>query len=150
MAGQKYGEIEYSVGFSVDNQSLQTLKKSLQEISAMTTEQYQKATFDTSKNKSLAQSRKELIEIQKEAALVQTALEKAFNANLGTTNITKFSQSLKGIDLSKLYKEFKDIGPAGTTAFRSLATGLTTMNIQMKESHKLLDQMATSLKNTVK
>ena len=149
MAGQKYGEIEYSVGFSIDNQSLQTLKKSLQEISTMTVEQYQKANFNTSQNKTLEQSRKELIEIQKEVTLVQNALEKAFNTNLGTTNITKFSQSLKGVDLSKLYKDLTSLGPAGTTAFRSLATGLTTMNIQAKESHKLLDKMATSLKNTI-
>jgi hypothetical protein len=148
MASHKNGEIEYNIGFNIDNRSLQELKKNLQEISNMTTTQYQQMNPNASKDTAKAMS--ELVAIKKEAQVVEEALKKAFNPNLGTTNISKFGQELKGVKLDKLYKDFQDLGSIGPTTFRNLTTSLVTTNNHFKESHKLLDQMATSLKNTVK
>lgn len=148
MAGHKYGEINYTVKVNADNQSLQALKQSLQEISNMTTSQFQILNPNASKDAKKAMD--ELVQIKKEAAEVETALNKAFNTSIGTTNITKFSQSLKNVDLQHLYTTLTKLGPTGASAFRQLTTSLVTTNAQIRESHKLLDSMATSLKNTVK
>lgn len=134
MASHKYGEIKYNVGFNVDNQSLQDLKKTLQEISNMTTTQYK--TINPNASQDTRKAMDELVQIKKEARLVEEALSKAFNSNLGTTNISKFSQALKGVQLDNLYRDLKRIGPAGESAFRQLTTSLVTTNMQIRESHK--------------
>ena len=42
------------------------------------------------------------------------------------------------------------MGIVGQSALRNLNTSLTTTTTQLKQSNKLLDDMATSFKNTVK
>lgn len=144
----KFGEISYGIKFNVDSQSIQNLKKSLQDIQNMTTSQYQATNPNASRDLKTAMN--ELVSIKKEANEVQTALNKAFNPGLGTTNITKFSQELKNINLEKLYKNISLLGSTGQTAFRQLNTSLVTTNIQLKESNKLLDKMAITMANTIR
>ena len=148
MAGRNYGEINYKINFETNTQSLQNLKQQLQEIQNITTTQYQKMNPNASKNSQEAM--KELVAIKKEASQVQAALNKAFNINLGTANLQKFRQELNGLNLNTLYKDFLKLGTTGANAFRNLSAELITTNIQMKQSHKLLDNMATSFKNVVK
>ena len=147
MASHKYSEINYKVGFSVDNQSLQNLKSQLKEISNMTTSEFKNQPGYVGTTQ---QAMKELIALKKEAAQVEKALEKAYNPTLGTTNITKFTQSLNKIGIDKLAQDFSKLGATGNAAFRSLSTGIITTNTYMKQTHKLLDEMGTSLKNTIK
>ena len=144
----KFKEVTYNVKFNTDTQSLQALKKSLQEISNMTTSQYQ--SINPNAPKDLKAAHDELVAIKKEVGQVQTALDKAFNSSLGTTNITKFSQSLEHVDLTKLNRSMAQLGSVGQTAFRQLNTSLITTNTQLKESNKLLDKFATTFKNTVR
>lgn len=147
MAGHKYGEISYAVKLNVDNQSLQQLKSQLKEIANMTTSDFKTATgFKGSSQEAL----KELLAVKKEAALVEQAMQKAYNPNLGVTNISKFSQELHKIGLDKISQDFSKLGATGTAAFRSLSTGIITTNTYIKQSHKLIDEMGTSLKNTIK
>ena len=147
MAGHKYGEINYTVKVNADNQSLQNLKTQLKEIANMTTSDFRVATgFQGSKEQAL----KELLQLKKEAAQVEQALTKAFNPTLGTTNITKFTQSLNKMGIDKIATDFSKLGRLGNSAFNSLSTGISTTNTYLRQSHKLLDEMALSFKNTVK
>ena len=140
MAGHKYGEINYAVKLNVDNQSLQQLKSQLKEIANMTTSDFKAATgFKGSSQEAL----KELLAVKKEAALVEQAMQKAYNPNLGVTNISKFSQELHKIGLDKISQDFSKLGATGTAAFRSLSTGIITTNTYIKQSHKLIDEMGT-------
>jgi len=148
MASHKYEEINYNIGFSVDNTTLQNLKKNLQEIQNMTTSQYQAVNPNASRDMQVAL--KELLEIKKEAGSVQDALEKAFNTNLGTTNITKFNQNLKQLDLNRICNDMQKLGVLGVQTTNGIAMGAATMNNSFRESHKLLDDMARSFKNTIK
>ena len=148
MAGHKYGEVNYKIGFDIDTQSLNNLKKELQAIQNMTTTQYQKSNPNAASDATAAMH--ELVAIKKEAETVEAALKKAFNVNLGTINLTKFNQELKGLNLGNLYRDFSKLGVQGQQAFRGITTELLTTNTQMRQTHQLLDSMATSFKNTVK
>ena len=147
MATHKYGEIKYNVGFNVDNQSLQQLKSQLKEINNITTTQF-RDLIGFSGNKEDAY--KTLRTLKQEANQVAQALEKAYNPTLGTTNLTKFSQEINKIGLKKLQQDFSQLGYVGNSAFKTLTTSLITTNTYVKQSSKLLNEMATSLKNTAK
>lgn len=146
MASHKYGEVKYNIGFNVDKSSLNQLKTELQQINNMTTSQF-KNLFPEMNTK---QAHSELVRIKQEAAEVGKAIEQSFNPSLGTSNLTKFSQAINKIGVEKLYTDFSKLGVVGESAFRNLTTSLVTTNTQLRQSHKLLDDMATSLKNTVK
>lgn len=142
-------QINYKIGFDIEKNALGQLKNELKEIQNLTTSAY-KANNPSMAGKSLKEASIELSRIKAEAAQIEDALNKAFNPTLGVANLTKFSQAIKSIGIDKLQQDFNSLGSVGTSAFRSLTTSLVTTNVQLKESHKLLNDMAISFKNTVK
>ena len=100
----------------------------------------------------LTQAGQQLEGIKTTVKTLEVALEQAFNPKLGTLNITKFNQTLASSNLTvqDIYKNFSLAGTAGQNAFRNVATELLTTNMQLKQSHKLLTEMATTMANTVK
>lgn len=72
------------------------------------------------------------------------------NVNLGTVNISKFRNEFSKINIDQLYTQLSKIGPVGAKAFNDITSSLLAGNIQIRQSHKLLDDMANSFKNTVK
>lgn len=55
-----------------------------------------------------------------------------------------------GTSIEQVYQAFKAAGTTGEAAFRSLSSQVLSTNIQLKETHSLLDKMATTMANTVK
>lgn len=138
-------QIKYSVGFNIDKTALNELKASLQSIKSMTAGDLMKIN-----NTSLEAAQKDLKQIQQSVGVLEGALNKAFNTNLGTLNVSKFNQELKKIDLNKLYQDFTKAGSAGQAAFRNTTAQILTTNMQLKQTNSLLDSMATTMANTVK
>lgn len=136
------GQIKFGVGFNVDKSGLNTLKASLKDIQKLTT-----ADIKIGGN-----AEETLQRIQGMASKVEGALEKAFNPNLGTVNLTKFNNELKtsGLSIGQLGAEFAKAGVKGEAAFRNLSTQLLTTKVQVKQTHELLDKMANTLSNTVR
>ena len=136
------GSIKYSVGFNVDKTGLNQMKASLQELLNLTHQDLikinSKATVE------------DLNKIKASAKSVESALEKAFNPNLGTLNVSKFNQELKKLNVQQIYKDFNLAGQAGRNAFRNVTTDVLTTNMQLKQTHTLLDKMATTMSNTIK
>lgn len=139
------GQIQWGMSFKVDKSGLNDLKTELLSIQKLTTADYAKG-----KHSSANQLAQELKQIKQSAAEVQIALEKSFNTNLGTLNVVKFNQELKKLDINKIARDLSDTGIAGQSAFRNLVTNTLTTNLQLKETHKLLDSIATSMGNTIK
>ena len=152
MAGttHKFGDINYSIKFDVDNQSIQNLKQSLQEIQKMTTMQYQ--LLNPNAPKDIQAAYHELAAVKSEAEKIQTALQNAFNVNLGSTNIAKFTENLQAqsVNVKQFGQQLSKIGTIGPSAFRNLNTTLITTNGQLKESNKWLDKMAVTMSNTIR
>lgn len=132
-------QIRFNIGFNVDRTGLNQLQQQLTQIAV-------EASLPSN------QLNTGLQEAAKTARVVEGALQKAFNVNLGTTNISKFNQELKNNNLTiqQVKNNLSQAGPAGANAFNLLGTQILKTNVQLKESNKLLDSMATSMANTIK
>lgn len=140
-------QIRYQVGFDVQQNNLNQLKASLQDLQKMKISDIMKIN-DTD----AASATSALNKIKDEAGKVEDALKQAFNTKLNTVNIETFNQSLKqsGTSIEQVYQAFRAAGSTGEAAFRSLSSSVLSTNIQLKETHNILDKMATTLANTVK
>lgn len=138
--------IDFTVGFNTDQSGLSTIKKSLEEIQKMTSSDL----MNLNKGMDLSEANSRLTQIKESASQVQKALDKAFNADLGTLNVSKFNNELKNLDINKIYNDFNSAGSAGQTAFKNMTTQVLTTNMQLKQTHSFLENMATTLSNTIK
>lgn len=136
------GSINYTVKYNIDKTGLNQMKASLQEI------------FNLSKQDLIKINSKatdaDLAKLKASAKEVESALERAFNPNLGTLNVSKFNQELKKLDVKRIYQDFNIAGQAGRNAFRNITSDILTTNMQLKQTHTLLDNMATTMANTIK
>ena len=142
------GSIKYNIGFNVDKSGLNQLKASLQEIKNMTAKDFMNITGGND----LGKAKKELDEIHRTLGKVDAAFESAFNSDLGTLNIAKFNQNLSssGLTIQKIQADLARTGTAGQNAFRNMTSQILTTNMKLKESHTLIDNMATTMANTIK
>ena len=136
---QQGGRIDFQVGFKTDKSGIQELKKSLQDI-----QKIKPANFEGSK--------KDLQEIKSTASDVEKALSKAFNPNINSINLKTFDNELKatGRSINDIYANFSKAGAQGQVAFSQMARSVLTTNQQLKETHSLINQMGTTMINTVK
>lgn len=142
------GQINYSIGFNVDYSGLNQLKTSLQQIQQMTGYDFMK--INGIKDVGIADQ--QLKKIKTTIKSVEVALEKAFNTDLGSVNITKFNQLLNQskINVNDVYGACSKLGAAGQTAFRGMTGQLLTTNTQLKQTHSLIETMSITMKNTLK
>lgn len=139
------GQIKYGINFNVDKTGLNQLKAELQQIKNMTVGDLVKLNPSVANN-----AVTELEKIKASARQLEGALERSFNPNLGTLNVTKFNQELKKINVNKIYKDLSQAGAAGQKAFRDITTQVLTTNMHLKQTHSLLDSMAETMGNTIK
>ena len=139
-------EIRYGIGFDVNKQGLEEIKKELRSIQTMSEAEF------TIKNPKVAtdQIKNELNKIQETAKQVETALERSFNPKLDTISLQKFKQELKGIDLKTIATDFQKAGDSGKQAFYNLTTQLLTTKRELKETHSVLDKLGETLANTIR
>ena len=140
MANQ--ANIKFGVGFEVDKSGLNGLKaalKDLQNIGSVDLINTADAQVDIQK----------IINMAKQ---VEGALEKSYNAKLGTYNVTAFNQELHktGSSLQSIHDEFAKAGEKGVLAFRQMSNAVTSTKLKLKETHNLLESMGTTLMNTIK
>ena len=139
-------EIRYGIGFDVNKQGLEEIKKELRSIQTMSEIDF------TTKNPNIATDKvkNELGKIQETAKQVETALERSFNPKLDTISLQKFKQELKGIDLKTIATDFQKAGDSGKQAFYNLTTQLLTTKRELKETHSILDKLGETLANTIR
>ena len=132
--------INVGIGFSVDKTGLNTLQSELQQIS------------NRVKNMKPEDLNQGLVQAGQTAQKLDGILEKTFNSNLGTLNVTKFNQELakSGMTLKSVQTDLTNIGSQGATAYNRLAQAILGTNVQLRQTNKLLDSMATTMMNTVK
>ena len=143
MANNTRKRIQYDVGFNTDTKQLDEVKKQLQEISKLTNTKFkQNGIFSTD----------EMQKIRSVATEVSNAINKAYNSKINSVNITKFNAELakSNLTVKQIYDNFNKIGTTGQNAFRNLQTSLLTTNKELKQTHTFLDNIATTLSNTIK
>ena len=142
MAQQK---IIYGIDFQINKQKLKDLQNELTKISKMKLKDFMELT-----GKDTEQARKLLGGLQDQARSVSKALEVAFNPKLNTVNIQKFNAVLKSsdTDLNKIRQKFQQMGPEGQRQFANLQASIYKTGKAVKETHKWLDKMVTTLSNS--
>lgn len=140
------GRIDYSIGFNVDKTGLNQIKSSLQEIKNLTAQDIMRIGGHSD----IKKAENELKALKTSISQIDGALDRAFNTDLGTLNVSKFNQALKGLNLNKVYQDFSKAGVAGQTAFRNVTSQILTTNMQLKQTHSFINNMATTMANTVK
>ena len=131
--------INYTIGYTVDKTGLQQLQSLFQTIAFQAQEPANKM------NAGLQQA-------GRTATQLDAILEKCFNQDLGTLNVTRFNQELKKANLTttQIKADLAGAGATGSMAFNNLGSSILKTNIQLKQTNKLLDSMAVSMANTVK
>lgn len=143
MANQR---IDIDVGLKLDKTGLNQIKSSLQEIKNLTAQDLMKIGG----HDDLQRAKRELDSLKASVATIDDAFKKAFNTDLGTLNVAKFNQSLKNLNLNKIYQDFSKAGAAGQTAFRNMTSQILTTNMQLKQTNNFINNMATTMANTIK
>ena len=94
---------------------------------------------------------KELAQATSEASKLKIMLESAMTST-GTLDLGKFSQGLRksGLELKDYANTLQSLGPEGAKTFAKLAQSITTANVPLKQTNRLLDEFATTMKNTVR
>ena len=131
--------INYTIGYTVDKTGLQQLQSLFQTIAFQAQEPANKM------NAGLQQA-------GKTATQLDAILDKCFNQDLGTLNVTRFNQELKKSNLTtaQIKADLAGAGATGAMAFNNLGSSILKTNIQLKQTSKLLDSMAVSMSNTVR
>lgn len=145
MANIQGGRIEYTVGYTVDQNSLRTLQQQLTKISAMTTKDFLK--INPQINTSLATQK--LKEVQASAKAVEKAIYSAYNPKLNTTSLTKLNAELKTLNISKIYNDLGKVGTEGQRAFSAFAASALAANTTLKKTPTFVDKIGDTLKRTL-
>lgn len=92
----------------------------------------------------------ELEQASIEAKKLETILNQAWNSKLNQLDLSKVNQSIKTTygSVNQLKNKLESVGQG--RVFNQLQSDLLSTNLQLKQSNKLLDEMATSMANTVK
>ena len=149
------GNINYNVRFNADtsglNRPVQELQKIQESLKAVKTINIQLATAGKTPEE-IQRIISELTEAQNAAKLVETALKKSFNTKLNTFNITNFNNELKksGTNITEIGQKLMKSGAVGAAAFRNIENQIGKVNLQVKQSNKLFDEMATTMMNSIK
>ena len=151
MAGRD--EIRYSVGFDVQQENLKQLKASLDQLKKQLNDIKNVKLGDLVKinNTDRDTARKYLTDIQNDAAKVEDALRQAFSVKLNAVNINQFNRILQssGTSLQQVRENFRLAGAQGDQAFRSLTSSVLRTNTQLRQSHAILDKVASTLTRTL-
>ena len=140
MAGQS-NKINFEVDFQVNSANLQKLQSELRNVT--TSMNHAKATNTLTK---------ELEEAGTLARKLGDIIDTSFNKDLGTVNVSKFNKQLKetGMDLATVQSKLTSVGASGVNAWNRLSSAILSTNVQIKQSSKLLNDMATTMVNTMK
>lgn len=143
------GRINFDVGFNIDKQKLNQLKADFKSLQNMTIAEFS----SMNREMSLFQVEQQLKKIKSSAAELEGAFDKAFNTHLGQINLQRLNQELDkigNIRLNNISKDLQSAGEIGVRAFSSMSSSIMQTNLKLRQSHKILDNIAVSLGNSVK
>lgn len=133
--------VEYIIGVDADTSKLESsLQKALSSLN------------DIGKLKGTGAITSDLGEAAAAAQKLQMFLESAINTNTGKLDLSKFSASLQqsGLSIQDYANKLQAIGVQGQEAFLSVASAVAKAEIPIKRQSKLLQELFTTMKNTVR
>lgn len=147
MANINGGTIQFGVRYNVDTSGLNKIKNELQQIQKMDIKTF---SMQSGQKGSIAELTESLNKVKNTAKQVEDAMQKAFNPTLGGYNVNVLNKELNNIGLNKIANDFNSVGVQGKAMFAQLTAQATSLNTQLRQSHKILDEFATTMANTIK
>ena len=99
-------------------------------------------------------TKQELKALKEEIGAIEIALNKSFNKNLGTLNVSTFNKEITNskISLQDFYRKLNspEIGQKGPQAFRKLTSEILGTNLQLRQTSEFMNNLMVSFGNTVK
>lgn len=134
------GQIRYNVGFNIDKTGLNELTKTLQNV-----QQELNKTNNTDVDGSLKDG-------VRAAQQLESILNDAWNSKLNQLDLNKVNTGIKSTfgSVQQLKNEMEKGGATGSAAYNKIASSILNTNLQLKQSNKLLDDMADTMAKTVK
>lgn len=141
--------IRYNVDFNINQQQINQLRTELQSLQKMSVANFS----NLNPNMNLKDVQTQLASLHKSASQLETAFNRAFNTQLGTVNLQKLKQELNKIgssDLARINQDLTKAGVVGTQAFQKMSSAIMGTNLQLRESHQVLDKIGITLANSFK
>lgn len=134
-------DLRFNADTSSAKRQIQDLQQSLSKLGA-----------GSAKSLGFDQMNSEIAQATNQVNVLKAQLDRAFNVNTGKLDLTKFTQDMQksGMSLEKYRDALMQLGPEGTQAFAQLATAISQADIPLRRTNKLLTEMGTVLKNTIK
>lgn len=136
--------IKYTLGLTADTSRAKAQLKDLQnQLTQLTNLNFDKSNFDYTTE--IGKSVKALNQLQ-------TQLHQSTNKTTGILDLNKFNESLKksGMTIVDYKDAFAKMGNEGTKAFLSLTESIINAEKPLHKTSRLLEDMKTSLSNTIK
>lgn len=139
MAG---GQVRYTIGFDADTtaakQAVQDLVASLQKVQSANLSNFRINT--------------ELNAAAESARTLEMHIRAATNVNTGKLNLNDLVTSINKADtsLSKLLQDIQLGGTTGAQAFKSFSNAIIQTEVPLRNTNKLIHNIGTTLKNTLK
>lgn len=138
-------KIKFQIGYSIDKNSVRLIRDSIQQLSNV-----QIGDITGYRGRNLEVARDRLLEIRNISNQLSTSLSRSMDFTLGGLNIADFSRELRNIGIDRLRSDLSYAGITGRIAFKNIATEVLTTNTTIRKTSKTLDEMAVTIKNTVR
>lgn len=134
-------QIRFNVGYTVDKTGLSEVQAALRQVQ----NEAQKASLSGNLTPELKEASKAAKELEK-------ILNQSWNGKIGQLDLSKVNNGLRtaGLNVKDVQQSLSKAGVAGAEAFNKISSTILSTNLQLKNSNKLLDNMATTMANTVK
>lgn len=134
-------QIRFNVGYTVDKTGLSEVQAALKQVQ----NEAQKASLSGNLTPELKEASKAAKELEK-------ILNQSWNGKIGQLDLSKVNNGLRtaGLNVKDVQQSLSKAGVAGAEAFNKISSTILSTNLQLKNSNKLLDNMATTMANTVK
>lgn len=131
--------IDVQMNFTANKTGLNDVLTMLKQIQS----EASKASLSGNLNQDLKQA-------SETAKQLENILNSSFNSKIGQLDLSKLNNSIKDTygSVDQLRKRLESVGQGGV--FNKLASDVLNTNMQLKESNKVLDEMASTMANTVK
>ena len=137
----RQGEIRLGIGFDVHKEDFKEIQAELQKLQAIPAKKLK--LFGSTK-----EAQTELSGVKNQLDKIEEAYKKAFNPKLGTVNVAKFNKEIG--NTKHLYETLAKFDAQGLNVFNKMTADTLKLNTATRETHKILEGIGTSLKNTIK
>lgn len=137
--------IDIEVGYTLDKAGLQQVLSSLQAVIGETKKNLNAKDLTNDLKASNEQ-------VKSMAQNLQNILSTSWNPKLNQLDLSKVQTQIKNTygDVSNLQIAFSKIGTVGAQGYSIFAREILNTNLQLKQTNKLVDQLAVSMGNTIK